>query len=405
MQLLKAKDRGELDYLEMKAIFLDRDGVINELIYYSEHGIIDSPFTPEQFRLLPKVAQAITKFHELGFKVIIASNQPGIAKGYLSEETFAEIRNKMEKELAKEGVFLDGEYYCFHHPEAKVERFKVNCKCRKPEPGLLLKAAKDMDINLSQSWMIGDGLTDVRAGKSAGCRTILLGKMKCELCHLMDEQDARPDAIALNLLQAAQKVEEVLSQEKSQVLNQEKSKVLSPKSNIRGRSHLNPGPRTSDIGPRTSDIRPRTLTRAIQRFEDIEAWKEARGLVNLIYNISEKREFAKDFSLKNQIRSASVSIMSNIAEGFDRSSDREFIQFLVIARASASEVKSQLHIALDRGYIDHSDFEAISGQANSVISLINGFIRYLRKPRPRTSDIRPRTSDIGLRTSDIGHRT
>ena len=387
MQLLKAKDRGELDYLEMKAIFLDRDGVINELIYYSEHGIIDSPFTPEQFRLLPKVAQAITKFHELGFKVIIASNQPGIAKGYLSEETFAEIRNKMEKELAKEGVFLDGEYYCFHHPEAKVERFKVNCKCRKPEPGLLLKAAKDMDINLSQSWMIGDGLTDVRAGKSAGCRTILLGKMKCELCHLMDEQDARPDAIALNLLQAAQKVEEVLSQEKS--------KVLSPKSNIRGRSHLNPGPRTSDIGPRTSDIRPRTLTRAIQRFEDIEAWKEARGLVNLIYNISEKREFAKDFSLKNQIRSASVSIMSNIAEGFDRSSDREFIQFLVIARASSSEVKSQLHIALDREYIDHGDFEAISGQANSVISLINGFIRYLRKPRPRTSNPRLRTSDIG----------
>jgi len=379
----------------MKAIFLDRDGVINELIYYSEHGIIDSPFTPEQFRLLPKVAQAITKFHKLGFKVIIASNQPGIAKGYLSEETFAEIRNKMEKELAKEGAFLDGEYYCFHHPEAKVNRLKANCKCRKPEPGLLLKAAKDMDINLSQSWMIGDGLTDVRAGKSAGCRTILLGKMKCELCHLMDEQDARPDAVAPNLLQAAQKVEEVLSQEKSQVLSQEKSKVLSPKSHIEGRSQSNPRPRTSDIGPRTSDIRPRTLTRAIQRFEDIEAWKEARRLVNLIYNISEKREFAKDFSLKNQIRNASASIMSNIAEGFDRSSDREFIQFLVIARASASEVKSQLHIALDRGYIDHSDFETIFEHANSVANLINGFIRYLRKPRPRTSNPRLRTSDIG----------
>lgn len=375
----------------MKAVFLDRDGVINELIYYSEHGVIDSPFTPEQFRLLPGVCEAIKKFHKMGFKVILASNQPGIAKGYLSEETFAEIRKKMEKELAKEGAFFDREYYCFHHPEAKVNRLKVDCKCRKPEPGLLLKAAKDMDIDLSQSWMIGDGLTDVRAGKSAGCRTILLGRMKCELCHLMDEQDARPDAIASNLLQAVQKVEEVLSQEKSQVLSQEKSKVLRPKSNIRGHSHLNPRPKTSDIGPRTSDIGPRTsdiepliLTQAIQRFEDIEAWKEARRLVNLIYNISEKREFAKDFSLKNQIRSASVSIMSNIAEGFDRSSDREFIQFLVIARASAAEVKSQLHIALDRGYIDHGDFEAISRQANSVISLINGFIRYLRKPRPRT---------------------
>lgn len=186
----------------MKAIFLDRDGVINELIYYAEHGIIDSPFTPEQFRLLPKVSQAITKFHELGFEVIIISNQPGIPKGHLSKETFAEIRTKMEKDLAEEGAFLDGEYYCFHHP-------KASCKCRKPKPGLLLQAAEDMEVDLSQSWMIGDGLTDIKAGKSAGCRTILLGRMKCELCRLIDEQDARPDAIVLDLLQAVQKVEEV----------------------------------------------------------------------------------------------------------------------------------------------------------------------------------------------------
>ena len=217
-----------------RTVFLDRDGVINELIYYPEHGVVDSPFTTEQFRLLPGVCEAINKFHELGFKVIIASNQPGIAKGYLSEETFNEIRNKMEKELAKEGAFLDGEYYCFHHPEAKVSRLKANCKCRKPEPGLLLQAEEDRDINLSQSWMIGDGLTDIRAGKSAGCRTILLGKMKCELCHLMDEQDAKPDAIALNLLQAAEKVAEVLSQEKSKVLS-------------RGRQSIKPRLRTSDI--------------------------------------------------------------------------------------------------------------------------------------------------------------
>jgi D,D-heptose 1,7-bisphosphate phosphatase len=190
----------------MKAIFLDRDGVINELSYYPEHGVVDSPFTAEQFRLIPGICEAINKFHELGFKVIIASNQPGMAKGYLSQETFDKIRKRMNDELAKGGASFDGEYYCFHHPEAKVERLKANCGCRKPEPGLLLQAAKDLDVDLSQSWMIGDGLTDIQAGKSAGCQTILLGKMKCELCHLMDEQDARPDFIAANLLEAAKLV-------------------------------------------------------------------------------------------------------------------------------------------------------------------------------------------------------
>jgi len=189
-----------------RAVFLDRDGVINELIYYPEQGIVDSPFTAGQFKLIPGVCEAINKFHALGFKVIVVSNQPGVAKGYLSEDTFEKIREKMKVKLAKQGSFVDGEYYCFHHPEAKVERLKVNCECRKPKPGLLLQAAKDMDIDLSQSWMIGDGLTDVKAGKSAGCKTILLGKMKCELCRLMDKMDAHPDFIAPNLLEAARLV-------------------------------------------------------------------------------------------------------------------------------------------------------------------------------------------------------
>ncbi len=186
-----------------KAVFLDRDGVINELIYYPEHGVIDSPFTAGQFKLLPGVAEAIRKFHERGFKVIIVSNQPGIAKGHFSKETFAEIRQRMRNEFSREEIFIDGEYYCLHHSEAKIEKFKVDCKCRKPKPGMLLRAAKDMGLDLSQSWMIGDGLTDIQAGKSAGAKTILLTRMKCELCHLMDEEGARPDAIVPNLGGAA----------------------------------------------------------------------------------------------------------------------------------------------------------------------------------------------------------
>src|SRR4030042_2319055 len=119
----------------------------------------------------------------------------------------------------------------------------------------------------------------------------------------------------------------------------------------------------------------------IERFEDIEAWKEARNLVNMIYDISNEGLFSKDFSLRNQVRGGSVSVMSNIAEGFDRGTNREFIQFLIVARASTSEVKSQLYVALDRSYIHQNNFDKAYQQATKVISLIDGFIRYLKKPR------------------------
>lgn len=187
-----------------KAVFLDRDGVINELVYYEEHGIIDSPVIAEQFRLLPSVCEAIRKLNEMDYKVVLVSNQPAIAKGKMSEEAFTEIRQKMTRELAAGGASLDGEYYCFHHPEAKLERMKIDCECRKPKPGLLIQAAKDMDIALSQSWMIGDGLTDIKAGNEAGARTILLSKMKCELCHRADKKDSKPDVIAPDLIEAVQ---------------------------------------------------------------------------------------------------------------------------------------------------------------------------------------------------------
>jgi len=119
----------------------------------------------------------------------------------------------------------------------------------------------------------------------------------------------------------------------------------------------------------------------IERFEDIEAWKEARILTRIIYDISSNGEFSRDFNLRNQIRSASVSTMSNISEGFDRGSDKDFIKFLVIARASASEVKSQLYVALDCMYVNEKRFEETYEQATKVTSLIDGFIRYLKKPR------------------------
>jgi len=194
------------------AIFLDRDGVINELIYYEDHGIVDSPFTPEQMRVFPWVPEAIKRFKELGYKVIIASNQPGIAKGHFTWETFQRINQEMLLQIQRDGVKLDGEYYCFHHPEAKVEDLRKDCPCRKPNPGLLLKAAAELNIDLRSSWMIGDGLIDIKAGKEAGCRTIFIGKLKCDICQLMLENGVRPDFVAKDLLEAVQIV-------KSQDLN------------------------------------------------------------------------------------------------------------------------------------------------------------------------------------------
>ncbi|NQT74333.1 MAG: HAD family hydrolase [Chloroflexi bacterium] len=190
-----------------KAIFLDRDGVINELVYYPDHGIVDSPFSVDHLRIYPWASEAICKLREMGFKVILVSNQPGVAKGFFPYGTFEEIRKTIIDRLTQDGATLDGEYYCMHHPNATVDELRINCSCRKPEPGLLLQAAEDMNIDLASSWMIGDGLTDVKAGKTAGCKTILIGKMKCELCNLMDEMDARSDIIASNLLGATELIQ------------------------------------------------------------------------------------------------------------------------------------------------------------------------------------------------------
>jgi len=189
--------------MKNKAVFLDRDGVINEIIYHQEMGIIDSPFTVEQFKLLPDVGEAINKFHSLGFKVIIVSNQPGIAKNHFTMKIFEEIRDKMKKELLKTDSYVDAEYYCFHHPEAKLMEYRKICECRKPRPGMLLKAAKEHNIDLSNSWMIGDGLTDIQAGSIAGCKTILIGRMKCDLCRLIEDIGVKPGFITPNLYKAS----------------------------------------------------------------------------------------------------------------------------------------------------------------------------------------------------------
>lgn len=156
---------------KQKAIFLDRDGTINKYVGYLTE--------PEEFELLPGVAEAIRKINNSGYLAIVATNQPGIAQGRLTVQTLHVIHNKMETLLGQEGAFINKLYYCPHHPdkgfEGEILELKIPCSCRKPKPGMLLQAAKDFNIDLAASWMIGDDQRDILTGKNAGCHTALIG--------------------------------------------------------------------------------------------------------------------------------------------------------------------------------------------------------------------------------------
>lgn len=157
---------------KQKAIFLDRDGTINKYVGFLRD--ID------EFELIDGVAEAIRAINESGYLAIVVTNQPVIARGEITWEELREIHNKMETLLGLEGAYLDGIYFCPHHPhkgyEGEISELKIDCDCRKPKPGLLLKAAEDFNIDMSQSWMIGDGENDVKAGEAAGCKSILIDK-------------------------------------------------------------------------------------------------------------------------------------------------------------------------------------------------------------------------------------
>lgn len=160
---------------KQKAIFLDRDGTINKYVGFLKKE--------EEFELLPGVAEALNKINESGYLAIVVTNQPVIARGEVTFEGLETIHNKMETLLGKEGAYLDAIYFCPHHPhsgyEGEVKELKIECDCRKPKPGMLLKAAADLNIDLGQSYMVGDGENDIKAGKAAGCKTVLLNT-ECE---------------------------------------------------------------------------------------------------------------------------------------------------------------------------------------------------------------------------------
>lgn len=159
---------------KQKAIFIDRDGTINKYVGFLRDI--------EAFELLPDVAEAIKLINASGYLAIVVTNQPVIARGEVTFSELEDIHNKMETLLGCEGAYVDGIYFCPHHPdkgyEGEVAELKIQCECRKPKPGMLVAASQDFNISLNESWMIGDGENDILAGKNAGCRTVLIGKEK-----------------------------------------------------------------------------------------------------------------------------------------------------------------------------------------------------------------------------------
>ena len=154
----------------MKAVFLDRDGVIIQDKGYV-HKISD-------FKLLPGVAAAIKKLNDAGFLVIIITNQSGVARGYFTEDEVRKLNQHLVLEMKKVGAHIDAVYYCPHYLHGTVEAYKKVCDCRKPRPGMILRAAEELHIDITSSWMIGNAESDVLAGKTARCRTILLTKTR-----------------------------------------------------------------------------------------------------------------------------------------------------------------------------------------------------------------------------------
>ena len=177
-----------------KAIFLDRDDTIIE-----DPGYISSP---EQVKLLPGTAQAIMQLKQMGYKLVVVSNQSGIALGMFTEDDLTHVHARMKELLAAEGAYLDQIYYCPYHPEGVIEKYRKESDLRKPNPGMLLTAAEEMDIDLGQSWMIGNAYHDTTAGKRVGCRTILLN-LPPGVIKTPKPTDPSPDFKAVNLKEAA----------------------------------------------------------------------------------------------------------------------------------------------------------------------------------------------------------
>jgi D-glycero-D-manno-heptose 1,7-bisphosphate phosphatase len=179
---------------------MDRDGTISEEIGYVNH--------PSRYRVFPYAAEAVRLLNEAGWLAVLVTNQAGVARGYFTEEMIGSVHHILRGELERGGARLDAIYYCAHHPSVGQPPYRLDCECRKPRPGLIRRAAQELDIDLAQSWMIGDRHSDIELARNAGVSAafVLSGYGRGEWEFQRDSWSTEPDLVAEDLLEAVRKI-------------------------------------------------------------------------------------------------------------------------------------------------------------------------------------------------------
>jgi D-glycero-D-manno-heptose 1,7-bisphosphate phosphatase len=180
------------------AVFIDRDGTLTEEVGYVNH--------PRRIRLLPRSAEAIRRLNAAGVAAVVATNQAGLARGYFSAEVLKAANDEMLRQLKEEGARLDGVYVCTHHPTEGAEPYRTDCDCRKPKPGMLHRAARELGLDLAASAMIGDKASDLDCGRVVGAQTILVltGYGLGDWEYRRHSFRVPPDHVAMDLLDAVE---------------------------------------------------------------------------------------------------------------------------------------------------------------------------------------------------------
>jgi D-glycero-D-manno-heptose 1,7-bisphosphate phosphatase len=186
--------------MKRRAVFMDRDGTISEEVGYVNH--------PTRYRVFPYAAEAVRLLNEQGWLAVLVTNQAGVARGYFTEEMIGTVHDSLQTELERGGARLDAIYYCAHHPSVGEPPYRFDCDCRKPKPGLIKRAAGDFEIELDESWMIGDRYSDIELARNAGVRAcfVLSGYGRGEWEYQRTAWKHQPDMVAEDLLEAVRKI-------------------------------------------------------------------------------------------------------------------------------------------------------------------------------------------------------